>query len=136
MRYAIGIDPGVSTGFAVWDIKGKVFVEISTLKIHVALNKILSYGPSETIVIVEDARLRKWFGNDREKNEAKKQNVGSVKRDCKIWDEFLKDHNYNYKMVKPKNTKVATPMFNKITGYNKRTSNHARDAAMIVYKYR
>ncbi len=132
MKYAIGIDPGVQTGFALWSIEEKKFLHIETLLIHNALNRILLFNAEEVIIVVEDARLRKWFGNDKAKNEAKKQNVGSVKRDCKIWEDFLKDKGYKFKLTKPKNTKIATPIFNKIANYHKRTSNHARDAAMLV----
>jgi hypothetical protein len=48
---------------------------------------------------------------------------------------FLKDLGVPFEMVAPKGgkTKLSVQTFQKITGYTQRTSEHARDAAMLVY---
>lgn len=128
----IGIDTGVHTGFAVWDTEKRKLVELSTLKIHNAMMRVKELDDSEQVVVYfEDARLRKWFGNA---GREQLQGAGSVKRDCSIWQDFLEDLGINYYAIPPKNnrTKVNESFFKKITGWEGRTSEHARDAAFLV----
>lgn len=137
-KIVVGIDVGLYTGFAVWRIKEQDFLEISTLKIHQAMDCVLElhriYG-GDLFVRFEDARKRKWFGSS---GREKLQGAGSVKRDSTIWEDFLKDNLINYEAVAPANniTKLSPEAFKKITKYSKRTSKHSRDAAMLVYKYK
>lgn len=129
----VGIDTGVNTGFAVWDTKGKCFLEISTLKIHQAMERVKQLSDAtEVVVYYEDARLRKWFGNA---GREQLQGAGSVKRDCSIWEDYLDDLGLESYAVAPKNnsTKVNAAFFAKMTGWTARTSEHARDAAMLVF---
>ena len=61
--------------------------------------------------------------------------AGSVKRDCQIWEDFLRAHGIKYEMVAPHQgaTKWTADTFARITGYTGRTSNHGRDAAVLVF---
>lgn len=134
----IGIDPGVKTGFAVWDSEKQKFLEISTCTITEAMNRVIIHrnmaltSEKDIMLHIEDARLRKWYGNS---GREKLQGAGSVKRDSKIWEDFCKENDIEYRMVAPKNnrTKVSKEYFNKITGWTKQTTDHARDAAMLVF---
>lgn len=130
----IGIDPGTKTGLAVWDTRQRLFLEISTLKLHQALDKVFQYASSSDRikVIFEDARQRKWFGDRADK---KIQGAGSVKRDSSIWEEFLTDHHIEFWAKPPVRyaTKMEAERFKTLTGWTKKTSNHARDAAMLVW---
>lgn len=132
--YAIGIDTGVNTGFAVWDCQKKQFHTIKTLQIHEAMEIVSQMHALQQVKIVrvEDARQRKWFGADANN---KKQGAGSVKRDAKIWEDFLKDKKIPFEMVAPKNnkTKMKAPQFKSLTKYSGLTSDHSRDAAMLVW---
>lgn len=133
-RYQIGIDCGVKTGFSIWDSQEKKFVEISTLQIHQAIIRILELQKKDTsfTVWIEDARLRKWYGNN---SDAKKQGAGSVKRDSKIWEDFCKDLEIEYHLIAPKNnkTKLDAFQFKNLTGCEMRTTEHSRDASMLVF---
>lgn len=131
-RYVIGIDSGVNTGFSIWDRQGQKLIECYSVMIHHAFELILKYRP-ECFVRVEDARLRKYIIGGREKL----QGAGSIKRDAKIWEDFLTDKNIPFEMVAPKNnrTKLDDANFKKITGFEGRTNQHARDAAMLVYGF-
>jgi hypothetical protein len=133
-KYSIGIDCGVKTGVCVYDITSNSIKEIGTYKIHRAMELVLSLKDYIEVVIVEDARLRKWFGNN---SKQKVQGAGSIKRDAVIWEDFLKDYKINYKMVHPikGGTKISEHLFNQISGYEKRTSNHARDAYFLATKF-
>lgn len=131
-RYVIGIDSGVNTGFAIWDRQEQKLIECYSVMIHQAFEFILKYRP-ECFVRVEDARLRKYITGGREKL----QGAGSIKRDAKIWQDFLTDKNIPFEMVAPKNnrTKIDDIKFKRITGFKGRTNQHARDAAMLVYGF-
>ena len=137
-KIQIGIDPGVNTGIAVWDTEQKSFIAIQTLKIHEAMRiiemTIQNNGKENVRVRFEDARLRTWFGKS---GREQLQGAGSVKRDSKIWDDFLQDQGVEFQPVAPRanTTKTDQKQFQRITGYRERTSNHARDAAMLVFGF-
>jgi hypothetical protein len=135
-KYMIGIDTGVNTGLCVWDRFGKRIRHLATVKIHKAMEAVKYWhdtNPGAVMVRVEDARKRNWFG---EKGAQQLQGAGSIKRDAKVWEDFLDDMGVDYEMVAPKNnkTKLSSELFKKMTGYAGGASEHARDAAMLVYK--
>lgn len=129
--FYIGIDVGVHTGVAVWDSTKREFTSLSTLPIHQAMRFVAEFK-EEKKVYVEDARQRKWYGANA---QAKQQGAGSVKRDSKIWEDFLFDIGAEFVMVAPGKglTKWDRESFKKFTGYKGQTSEHSRDAAMLVY---
>ena len=131
----VGIDPGVKTGISSYDVKFKKLLSCDTVGIVVAMDVVvgLYYDDNLTIEVwFEDARQRKWFGNS---GREKLQGAGSIKRDCSIWQEFCKSHEIPYRMIPPAHisTKLKQKVFSKVTGWTGRTSEHARDAAMIVF---
>jgi hypothetical protein len=137
----IGIDPGASTGYAAWDASSRVLAAVHTLKIHEAMDYVLQVHRAGMLhsVTFEDARLRTWFGKmDKEQvkyGAAVREGAGSVKRDCTIWADFLGAHGIAYKGVKPAAgaTKWKADHFARVTGWTGRTSEHARDAAILVF---
>jgi hypothetical protein len=137
----IGIDPGAQTGYATWDAQEKRLISVQTLKIHEAMAYVLQGQASGMLhsVTFEDARLRTWFGSAdaRQKRSGPgiREGVGSVKRDCTIWADFLGAHGIAYRAVKPAAgaTKWTAEQFARVTGWTGRTSEHARDAAILVF---
>ena len=137
----VGIDPGVNTGFAVWHANEKM-INLHTFQIHKAMEgitKICAHPTTRVHVRFEDARLRRWFGKA---NASQLQGAGSIKRDSTIWHDFLADlskshPNLTFEAVAPKDnkTKLSAEQFEVYTGYKGKTSEHARDAAMLVYGY-
>lgn len=137
----IGIDTGVKTGYAVWNRKDRTLLEVQTLKIHQAMDRIKDladvHTKQEVFVRVEDPRQRTWFGTERmtrDEERKKLQGVGSVKRDATIWEDFLSELGVKFEMVAPKRniTKLDQETFKNYTKWEKRTSEHGRDAAMLV----
>ena len=65
------------------------------------------------------------------------QGAGSIKRDAKIWEDFLMDIGVNHEMISPaKNrTKLKADTFKTYTGWENPTNEHSRDAAMLVFNY-
>ena len=90
-------------------------------------------NPNEIIkVYIEDSRnVSRGFGG-----AAKAQGAGSIKRDCNIWEDFLKDLGIDYQFIRPNKKsmlKMDDKAFRALTGWDKRTSSHGRDAAMLVF---
>jgi hypothetical protein len=131
--YWIGIDPGVKTGFALWDSERNELMQVETMKIHNAMDAVMDYAKKgEVVVRFEDARLRKWFGKA---GREQLQGAGSVKRDCGIWEDFLTWHKIPYEAVSPmqKGAKWDDGVFRRLTKWEGRTSEHGRDAAKLVF---
>ena len=132
----IGIDTGTHTGIAVWDSEEKQFLDIKTMMLHQALQMVITmchiWKKENVMVLFEDARQRKWFGRN---SDAKMQGAGSVKRDASIWEEFCTDYGIAFRALPPAKgvTKLKPDYFKALTGWKKQTSEHARDAAMIVF---
>ena len=146
MKILIGIDTGVHTGFAVAIDRGNggELEQVESLSITQAMEKIQDRinldGKDNIFLYIEDARKRTWFGS-MDARQAKsgagvREGVGSVKRDAQIWEDWCKENQINFKMIHPKNnsTKYKADTFKKITGWTGRTNEHARDAAMLVFR--
>lgn len=135
----VGIDTGTDTGIGL-----RIGNEVSvfSLKIHKALKFIESLITEDRVHIrVEDARKRKWFGNN---SKAKKQGAGSIKRDAVIWEDFLNDLKeqsnglLTFEMIHPikGGTKLSASQFKALTGITTRTNQHGRDAYMIIHNFK
>lgn len=146
----IGIDP--SKGFAVWDSKGKKFVEILTTDFWSIIDWLDNYKnalPRDELVVYCEAPQKNkpvWFSDKLIKErgvgvvEAMKrkvaQNVGSNKREAELIIQHCirsRISVHECKPTKKSSTKLSAEEFGRITGYTKRTSEHGRDAAMLVW---
>lgn len=156
----IGIDPGEHTGLAIWDTSKQAFVQLATVPLHKAMAEVWKWSRAselETVrkgmkvhVIFEDARQRNWFPREKNNSEyrGRLMGAGAAKRDAKIWEEFLSDKEtalpwadgigVTFEMHKPQpgTTKWSAEHFAHLTGYTGRTSEHARDAALLVWGMR
>lgn len=130
----IGLDPGTHTGYAEYQPSDGKLTAVTTLQIHQAMHLIrCAHNRGESMrVIFEDARLRRWLGS---KGREALQGAGSIKRDCSIWEDFLADLGVSFQAIAPQSggTKWSAERFAKLTGWTGRTSEHARDAAMLVW---
>jgi hypothetical protein len=133
VKVVIGIDPGVNTGVAVAD--GGKLVSVGCMAAvkaeEMVLQTMIDNG-GKLFVRFEDARMRQWFGS---KGREALQGAGSIKRDCSRWQEFLEHHNIPHARIAPKanRTKLTADQFKRITGWQGRTNEHSRDAAMLVF---
>lgn len=138
MKY-IGIDTGVNTGIAVWDTESRDLLSVETTTITKAMLSVLDFCRSDerVKVVFEDARQRKWIPTmpSLRREMGRWQGSGFVMRDCKIWEDFCKENSIPYEAVAPKRnrTKLTAEAFKRLTGWKGRTSEHARDAAMLVF---
>lgn len=140
MAIFVGIDPGVNTGLAIWDTaKGGFFIDVMTGTIVEAMMRIRQIDTkSIKSIVMEDARQRKWIPQEQNLSQFKGRamGAGSVKRDCSVWEEFCDYWGIPLEKVPPRKglTKWDADTFARITGWKGRTSNHARDAALLVFQ--
>lgn len=135
----IGIDAGVHTGIAVWNRTDRRLQMVETMTITKAIDFVKEtvlqgklLGTCEVVVYLEDAKERTWFGDA---GVAQLQGAGSIKRDCSIWRTFCEELGIVCVKVAPKNnyTKLTATQFRTLTNWAGRTSEHSRDAAMLVF---
>jgi len=131
----VGIDPGKQTGLAAWLPDEQRFQAIQTVSIIQAMRfcQLAIKDGIKLEIWFEDARQRTWFGKA---GREQLQGAGSIKRDCSIWQEFCEYHNIPYRAINPRagETKWSPEYFKRVTGWTARTSSHARDAAILVFK--
>lgn len=134
-RLVAGIDPGVKTGVAIWDCEKKKFTLVESMSIVRAMAflepQLGAHGDID-LIRFEDARKRQWFGKS---GREVLQGAGSVKRDCKIWQEFCEYYGIKFEAVAPAKgqTKWNAERFKHITKWTGRTNEHSRDAAVLVF---
>lgn len=128
MKKEIGLDIGTNTGVAL-ALDG-VLKEVFSTTILGAFDFCLEH--KDATFRIEDARKLRFDSG----NKGRLQGAGSVKRDANIWEEFMKRHGLEYLLIDPRQNikKVDAARFKKITGWDKRTNEHGRDAAMMVFR--
>ena len=134
-----GIDPGVTTGLAAWSPAQNRLLRVHSAGIIEAMRWILEDATflgephGGLLVVWEDCRQHRVYGAGQ-RNSGALQGVGSVKRDCGIWEEFLSTHAIPYITRQPRRTrtKLNAEQFQVATGWTDRSNNHGRDAAMLV----
>lgn len=146
--YAVGIDPGTATGVALalpeTEARGYRWEQLQTLPLHRALAYVEDIvrrleserGCARVLVVVEDARQISGPA-------LKKLGAGSIRRDCKVWEELLADLGAELDglrtiFVKPTNRtlrKLDAEQLATYTGCQLKGSQHARDAAGVLFPY-
>ena len=143
----IGIDP--PKGMARMDGKTGRIISIETMDfwgIVEALRGIAALvknGIETAMVYIEAPQINKptfFHGQTNSRvRERISQNVGSNKRDSALLIELCQRLGLNVVPVPPRrknNTKHSPEIFEKITGWKNRTSEHGRDAAMLIVNHK
>ena len=158
-RYFIGLDPGSTTGLALYDADRRFlmrclsgsFWEISQLieeqtfpegnSMQEAFVSVLGDDAVPVaLVVIEDSRRLPLFARNRSRQMTREardklcRNVGRIDRDIGLWDEWLKARGYQVLMVQPsREPKWSAEKLERITGWSLRTNEHGRDAARLVW---
>jgi len=142
----IGIDP--DKGWAVWNTESRKFVEIQTVNFWEIINKLQIWGTGfrKVKVYCEDPSQNRpvWIKIPDIKDPVKRelaekkaaQNVGENKAKAKLIVEYCEKAGIEVIKQKPSKkskTKMKAPEFEFLTGWKGRTSEHGRDAAMLVW---
>jgi hypothetical protein len=132
----IGIDPGTQTGLAIWDKRTRKFSLVATMQIHKAMAIVELHKENIALIRCEDPNTWKPYNGTSRADRSKLQGAGSVKRDYKIWSDYALDKGIPFAGVSLQASmkKVPATLFRLITKHTERTSEHARDAAMLVFQ--
>ncbi len=148
--YLIGLDPGKSTGVCLYDKSQKVIIMLDTLDFWEVFDLIkeLSFIHShidhqgKLSFVIENSSLNKptfaKAGDGKELTRQKiSRNVGMNQRESVLLIEGIRRLGYEVKEVTPSKKsaytgKITVPMFKAMTGWKGTSSQHARDAAMLV----
>jgi len=128
----IGIDPGKQTGICFMN-ENKEIITLTTTDFWSVADIIDGFID---FFILEKPRSKNVWHKAKDKRQAKiiGVNVGSVYRESELLEELLKQRGCNYKTVHPQG-KINAENFKKITGYEGKTNQHERDAAMLCWSY-
>lgn len=140
MKYAVGIDP--DKGLAIWDCEYKKYASVETTcfwDIHKTLAVLAGNQDSEPCVVyIEAPHLNRpvWHRGTNSRTQGKiDQNVGENKGKAKLIIEDCRNLGLPVVECKPSKqsmTKLDAAEFGRITGWRAPTSEHGRDAAMLV----
>lgn len=140
-RILIGIDPGSHTGVAVIESGSESFTYLWTLSFWFAIKAIETYAHMKepmTVVMEDPNGNRPVFNRGIDGRRASKiaQNVGMNKRDAQLIEAYCLLNDIPILKVRPSAksmTKLSAEQFEKVTGYKGRTSEHSRDAGMLIW---
>lgn len=143
MKYYIGIDPGKTTGVAIWDGKKIVKESCPFFGALEIIDTWCQFNEENVEVVIEDPNLnRPTFNRYQGKRMDTKtilsmqkiaQNVGMNKRDAQLIIDYCQRRYVPYRIVKPTTTKWDAKMLETLTGITERTNQHVRDAIKLVY---
>ncbi len=140
----VGIDPGVHTGVCAWDSKAKKIILIKTMDFWEVIDHFEGSRDdiNEITVIIENSALNKPTfvksgGDTNLKMQKISRNVGSNQRESVLLIEGIKRLGFTVQEIRPTGKqgtkrKWSAEYFKKLTGISK-ASQHARDAAMLVF---
>lgn len=136
----ISIDPGTCCGVAKFD-GGKLVMLVNMNPLELFLYLLENAGRIG-LVVIEDSRMISHVYTGSKENRAVALNmarkVGQVDRLCSMVEDYCIDHKKPFISISPKQkgAKVGSKDFKRITGWDGRTSEHMRDAAMVGWNYR
>ena len=133
----IGIDPGASTGFAVYH--NGVLCELRTIAPWEVPTELALHGVDR--VIYEDSRLTSpvWSrGTSAAARMKIARNVGQVDAWCALIVATCADMGIPANGISPKQkgAKLNAAAFEKLTGWHRQSNQHERDAAQVAWPYR
>ena len=134
----LGIDPGTQCGMAAFT-DGRLTGLWSCSGLSM-LRYLCEADISQ--IVMEDSRLQSfvWNATGKTRSPAMKvaRSVGSVDRLCSLIEEAALSRDIPLLSVSPldKGSKVRAEAFREITGWEGKTNQHERDAAMTSWKYR
>jgi len=134
----IGIDPDlVKSGVAVTE--GGKILTLDAIRFF-ELCRFIDEHKHQCVFHLEDVESNKpTFQRNVNQSAMRKiaQNVGQVKAVCRLLVEYLDGAGANYKLIKPlvghvKRAKKDAEFFNKLTGWQGRSNEDKRDAALLA----
>ena len=130
----IGIDPDLEkSGVAILGQS----LELKNLTFAETVNLFRSQQDQIKKVVIEAGWLNKKsnfrYGHSKSAGERIAKNVGENHATGKLLAEMAKSCGLAVVLVKPSRSKVDSKEFNRITGWQGRTNQEQRDAAMLIF---
>jgi len=132
----MGIDPGYRTGYCIWS--GDKILKITTVskdRMFDVLKQIKEDGLVSVVGIEVSTNTYIYPRKDKHGKPVNQavmrniaQNVGANRAEALRLVGIAMGLGFEVVQLEPKNTKMSPLLFQKITGYTKRCSSHARDA--------
>lgn len=137
MSLILGIDPGAHTGVATY--VGGQLTDLETVGPHQIERLIRGRAPAR--VVFEDSRMQShtWTSSASKAAAAKMaRNVGQVDAWCYLITAICAELGIAAHGISPagKGAKLDAKQFASVTGWTGKSNEHARDAAMVAWKYR
>lgn len=138
----IGLDPGANTGLATWDSDKEDLYIYPAMDFWSAvdevfdlLNRAVEKGANVKFYIEAPHLNNPVFPNKLtgRKRDRYAMNVGSNKRDGKLWIALAEMRGWDFVAVQPTTSKWSKKKLETITGYTGQSSEHGRDAAKIIF---
>lgn len=141
----IGIDPGVHNGIAIYRKKRR-HLYLKTVKFWDLIRLINSllkkrYEDPLFVVLEYPNFIKPTFGRENIPEvrflDRRAQDVGSNKRTAELIKDYLEMCDIEYTLVRPskKSPKWDKRKFDTVTDYEGPHSQHARDAAKLLYEF-
>ena len=137
----LGLDPGRKTGFAIYCPEEERIVRLDTTTFWDAYERVIAIPREQLVVVIEDPSQNPStfeHGLPRStkalrRRERLSRDVGANMREAGLLIEGIQRKGYRVHRARPRSGKLKEAAFNRITGYRGRSSQHARDAAMLVF---
>ncbi len=130
----IGIDPGKQTAVAVYDKELKRLIDVFMTDFW-GVHEYLESSPDNYVIdkiIVEVPRTKSnWHKKGCDITSA---NVGGIYREAELLAEGIERMGYTVIRQHPQG-KASHNYIKRLTGWNKRTNEHKRDAIMLCWGY-
>lgn len=144
-QFIIGIDPGTSTGFAVYDAIRDEIVQVHTLSFWSAYYAVREYATLDfrenlKVVVIEVPDTKRVWQSSKG-NIASVQrtavNVGSVLRESVLLADGIDGIGIGKCVRVNPRGKTNQERFKQLTGWEgRRLNQHERDACMLCYRWR
>lgn len=138
-RPLLGIDPGQSTGLAIYHAGQLAGLE--TIRPHEIERTLRAFLPAR--VVYEDSRLqsRTWGARVKTTLGAKlatARSLGQVDAWCGLIVDLCDELRISAHGISPKDKgpKLDAAAFRAVTGWDEASNQHCRDAAMVAWPYR
>ena len=136
-RYLICIDPGVKSGIALYDYDESRIKHVTTKDFWGVLDYVCGDFPvSSCAVLIESSASDRfmWSAKGRGVNAAvgTARSVGENNREASLLQQRLSSLGYRCALIPPLNTKMTADEVRLVSGWQGKTSEHSRDAVMMV----
>jgi len=138
-KLTLGIDPGTSTGIAIYDSKQKKIIQTHSTDFFGAFKILKSLDREKINIVVEVPGEFVYKRNDGEQGKSRDVMVfrmGGTRREGQLMAIGCRILGFNVKEVLPIQAKKwDAAQIKREIGFDERTNQHVRDAARLAFVY-